>query len=102
MQHPYCQRLTQIPYNNATYVQGRVVLDVNDIRKKVSEEFSEIYTHFREFQHNPEYSAYWNKCMESISDRDLLKSVSVSMNEHFMVKTASVYSGAKTLCDIEN
>jgi len=151
-------------YNNATYVQGRVVLDVNDVRKKVSEEFSEIYTHFKEFQYNLEYSAYWNKCMESISDRDLLtciifcndtfgippvktflthylsdfikitenekailetyikrsigafwgmvfkfvlgyteqKSVSVSMNEHFMVKTASVYSGAKTLCDIEN
>ena len=61
-----------------------------------------IYTHFKEFQYNPENSAYWNKCMESISDRDLLKSVSVSMNEHFMVKTASVYNGAKTLCDIEN
>ena len=135
----------------------------DDIAKKVSQEFSEVYTHFKEFQYNPENSAYWDKCMESISDRDLLnciifcndtfgvppvktflthyrddliiitgasnakldiyikraigafwgmvfkfvlgyteqKSVSVSMNDYFMVKTASVYSGMKAPHDIE-
>jgi len=131
-------------------------MDASYIQKKINEDFSEVYIHFKEFQYNPEYSAYWNKCMASISDRDFLvcvifcndtfgippvktflthykddfiditgrknaqldtyikraigafwgmvfkfvlgyteqKSVSVSMNEYFMVKSASVYSGA--------
>ena len=139
-------------------------MTTQEVAKHVIGEFSEIYTHFKEFQYNPEFSAYWNKCIESILDRDFLvciifcndtfdippvktfltrfrddfvkitgkdnalldifvkraigafwgmvfkfvldyteqKSVSVSMNEYFMVKTASVYSGANALHNIEN
>jgi len=131
-------------------------MKTNDIIRKVEEDFADTYTHFKEFQHNTEYRAYWDKCIESIADRDLLmciifcndlfgippvktfltnyrddfilltgnnkaqldifvkraigafwgmvfkfvlgyteqKSVSVSMHDYFMVKTASVYSGA--------
>jgi len=125
------------------------------ITEKITAEFSVCYTHFKEFQYNPEYRVYWDKCLEAVSNSELLsnivfcndvfgippvktfltyykedfiaitgdpkavldvfvkksigafwgmvfkfvlgykeqKSVSVSMNEHFMVKTASVYAG---------
>jgi len=125
--------------------------------------FSEIYSHFKEFQQKEEYRKYWDKCMESLADRDLLvsiifcndvfeippvktfltyyrdsfilltgnekavldtfvkrsigafwgmvfkfvlgytqqKSVSVSMNEYFHVKTATTYSGATTSRQIQ-
>ena len=125
------------------------------IVKKVESDFAENYTHFKEFQQNGEYRAYWEQCLKAVTDRDLLmniifcndvfaippvktfltyyrddfillagnkqacldiyvkraigafwgmvfkfvfgykeqKSVSVSMNEYFMVKTASVYAG---------
>ena len=134
-----------------------------EIEARVREGFSETYIHFKEFQNNPEYSAYWAKCIESITDRDFLvcvifcndtfgippvktflthyrdyfiqitgdstakldtyikrsigafwgmvfkfvlgyteqKSVSVSMNDYFMVKTASVYSGVKEMLEYE-
>ena len=44
----------------------------NDIVQRVTERFADKYNHFKEFQHNPEYSAYWGKCVESITDRDFL------------------------------
>ena len=126
-----------------------------DIVQKITDRFADTYPHFKEFQQSPEYRAYWDKCIESVANRDLLnniifcndifsippvktfltyyrddfilltgnkqarldtyvkraigafwgmvfkfvldykeqKSVSVSMNEYFFVKTASVYSG---------
>ena len=138
-------------------------MKTSDIFQQVTTGFSETYTHFKEFQQNPEYRAYWDKCVESITDRDFLicvifcndvfaippvktfltcyredfirltgderarlnifikraigafwgmvfkfvlnytdqKSVSVSMNEYFFVKTASVYSGAENPREIE-
>lgn len=130
-------------------------MKTSDIVQRVIDGFSDAYSHFKEFQQSPEYSAYWDKCLESIANRDFLicvifcndmfaippvktfltchredfvrftgdeqarldtfvkrgigafwgmvfkivlgyteqKSVSVSMNEYFMVKTASVYAG---------
>jgi hypothetical protein len=130
-------------------------MNTNKIADQVIQGFSEKYTHFKEFQHSPTYSPYWEKCLESVRDRDFLlcvifcndtfeippvktfltyyrndfilitgdtharldtfvkrgigafwgmvfkfvlgytgqKSVSVSMNEYFFVKTATVYSG---------
>ncbi|MDR1705017.1 MAG: hypothetical protein LBS19_10105 [Clostridiales bacterium] len=130
-------------------------MNSDDIIKRVTDGFSDVYTHFKEFQHNPEYRDYWGKCIESAADRDFLicvifcndtfaippvktflthyrediikltgdkqarldtfvkrgigafwgmvfksvlgyteqKSVSVSMNDYFMVKTASVFAG---------
>lgn len=127
-----------------------------DIVKQVTNGFTGRYPHFKEFQHNPEYRAYWDICMESIADKDFLlcvifcndeldvppvktflthylkdfqritgdeeakldrvvkqaigafwgmvfkfvlhydirESVSVSMNKYYMVKTASLFSGA--------
>jgi len=130
-----------------------MLMIIDDIIKQVTEGFGNTYTQFREFQQNPKYHPYWDKCVESISDRDFLlcvvfcndtfgippvktflthyrddfirftgdeqarldtfikrgigafwgmtfkfvlgykeqKSVSVSMNDYFLVKTASVY-----------
>jgi hypothetical protein len=129
----------------------------DEIIERLERGFAEKYAHFKEFQQNDEYRPYWDKCIESVKDRDLLVSIifcndvfaippvktfltcyrddfialtgdgrarldtfakrgigafwgmvfkfvlgyaaseqkSVSMNEYFMVKTASVYSGAE-------
>ena len=134
-----------------------------DVAQKVTESFADTYSHFKEFQHNPEYRKFWEKCVESTRNRDFLicvifcndvyaippvktfltyyrddfikltcnekakldiyikraigafwgmvfkyvlgyseqKSVSVSMNEYFLVKTASVYSGKPNTVVIE-
>ena len=130
-------------------------MKTDQVVQKVTDGFGDTYTQFREFQQNPEYRSYWEKCVESISNRDFLlcvvfcndtfgippvktflthyredfikltndeyarldaflkrsigafwgmvfkfvfgyteqKSVSVTMNDYFMIKTASVYSG---------
>ena len=138
-------------------------MNTNEILQKVTTGFSVNYPHFKEFQQNGEYLPYWDQCMKSVADRDLLiniifcndvfgippvktfltyyrddfirltgderarldtfakrgigafwgmvfkyvlryteqKSVSVSMNGYFLVKTASVYSGKVTAAVIE-
>jgi hypothetical protein len=138
-------------------------LKTKKIANQVVRDFSDIYTHFKEFQQNDEYRRYWNKCLESVRDRDFLicaifcndvfgippvktflancrdefilltgdkharldifvkrgigafwamvfkvvlgyteqKSVSVSMNDYFFVKTATVYSGRASKTVIE-
>ena len=138
-------------------------MKTSEIVQQVTADFADTYTHFKEFQQSPEYRAYWDKCVESIADRDFLicvifcndvfaippvktflthyredfiritgdewarlnifekraigafwgmvfkfvlhyteqKSVSVSMNEYFFVKTASVYSNRAVSAVIE-
>jgi hypothetical protein len=140
-----------------------IAMNTSDIVRQVTDGFANTYSHFKEFQQSSEYRAYWDKCIECISDRDLLnniifcndvfaippvktfltyyrddfilltgnkqaqldtfvkrsigafwgmvfkfvlgyteqKSASISMNEYFMVKTASVYSGVKSPRDID-
>jgi hypothetical protein len=130
-------------------------MNSSDIVRQLTDGFADTYSHFKEFQQNPEYQVFWDKCIECVADRDLLnniifcndifaippvktfltyyredfirltgdeqarldiyikrsigafwgmvfkfvlgykeqKSVSISMNDYFMVKTASVYSG---------
>jgi len=132
-------------------------MQTSDIVNQVEKSFTDTYTHFKEFQNNNDYRAYWEQCIKAVSERDLLisiifcndifaippvktfltyykddfilltgktnaeldiyvkraigafwgmvfkfalgykeqKSVSVSMNDYFMVKTASVYGGGK-------
>ena len=129
-------------------------LRTSDIADQVTGRFAEIYTHFKEFRQSNDHRPYWDKCVESLHDRDFLvsvifcndvfdippvktfltkyrddfilltgkpdarldifvkrgigafwgmvfkfvlgyrgqQSVSVSMNKHFMVKTATVFS----------
>jgi hypothetical protein len=136
-------------------IKATKTINTDDLAQEVIDRFSDIYTHFKEFQQNPEYRRYWDKCIESVRDRDFLvsvifcndvfaippvktflsyyrdefilltgnadarldifvkrgigafwgmvfkfvlgyteqKSVSVSMNDYFFVKTATVYSG---------
>ena len=54
------------------------------MRKYIEENFSEIYTHFRDFQTNKDYERYWNKCIEAISDEQLLSHI-VFCNDVFCI-----------------
>jgi len=145
------------------YYEERYNMTTGEISQRISNGFTDVYTHFKEFQHSCEYRAYWDKCLDSLADRDFLicvifcndvfaippvktfltyfrddfirltgderarldtfvkrgigafwgmvfkfvfgytkqKSVSVSMNEYFMVKAASVYGGKPTNLTIE-
>ncbi len=138
-------------------------MTAQDVAAKVKSEFSKVYTHFQEFQQNPDHRKYWDKCIEAVMDRELLshiifcndlfsippvktflmyyqddfilitgknnaeldvfvkksigafwgmvfkfalgyqeqKSVSVSMYDYFIVKTASCFSNPKTKIKLE-
>ena len=54
------------------------------MRTYIEENFSEIYTHFKEFKENQEYAPYWNKCIEAISDEQLLSNI-VFCNDIFCI-----------------
>ncbi|MDR3332494.1 MAG: hypothetical protein LBT08_07685 [Synergistaceae bacterium] len=66
---------------------------VQDIIKKTEGEFAEKYANFREFQYDVKYRAYWDKCMEAISNRDLLLHIVFANNlfEIPPVKTFLLY-----------
>ena len=138
-------------------------MNTKDIVQQVTDGFSVTYSNFKEFQQSEEYRACWDKCVESIANRDLLvniifcndvfgippvktfltyyrndfirltgderarldtfikrsigafwgmvfkfifgyteqKSVSVTMNDYFLVKTASVFSGREKTIAVE-
>jgi len=138
-------------------------MKTSDIVQQVADGFADTYSHFKDFQQNPKCHIYWDKCVESIADRDFLvcvifcndvfaippvktfltyyredfirltgdekarldtfvkrsigafwgmvfkfvlgyseqKSVSVSMNDYFFVKTASIYDGKTKQFTIE-
>ena len=50
-------------------------MKISNVMAKTEHEFSERYTHFREFQEDKRYRVYWNKCMEAISDKTLLSHI---------------------------
>ena len=41
----------------------------------VEQGFSLRYRHFKEFQEDPAYRPYWNKCMEAVKDRELFSHI---------------------------
>jgi hypothetical protein len=50
-------------------------LDNKGIADRVGRDFSTIYAHFREFQRDPAHRAYWDKCMGTVLDGDLLMNI---------------------------
>jgi len=60
------------------------------MREYIEENFSEIYTHFKDFQRNEEYEPYWNKCMEAISDKKLLSHI-VFCNDVFCIPPVKTF-----------
>lgn len=60
------------------------------MKKYIEENFSEVYTHFREFQENKEYEAYWNKCMEAVCDKQLLSHI-IFCNDVFYIPPVKTF-----------
>jgi hypothetical protein len=50
-------------------------MKTSEIAVQVESDFGNTYSHFKEFQQGEEYRKYWNKCMEALSDRDLLVNI---------------------------
>lgn len=48
---------------------------MKDIKQIIETDFSSVYTHFKEFQQNGIYRPYWDKCMEAVSDKELLSHI---------------------------
>ena len=65
-------------------------MKTSDIVKQVTDDFTEKYSHFKEFQHNPMYQPYWNKCIESIKDSDFLKCV-IFCNDVFSIPPVKTF-----------
>lgn len=56
----------------------------------IEKNFAATYTHFKEFQENPEYKPYWNKCMEAICDQELLSHI-VFCNDVFGIPPVKTF-----------
>lgn len=54
------------------------------MEKYIEENFSMVYTHFKEFQNKSEYRPYWDKCMEAVTDKELLSHI-VFCNDIFCI-----------------
>ncbi len=48
------------------------------------------YKHFKDFQLAPEYRPYWDKCMEAVSDRELLSHI-VFCNDLFQIPPVKTF-----------
>jgi hypothetical protein len=59
-------------------------MDNKGIADRVANDFAGIYTHFKEFQQDPQYRAYWDRCMGALTDGDLLSNI-VFCNDVFGV-----------------
>jgi len=46
-----------------------------EVARQVEHGFSETYHHFKDFQQNEEYKLYWEICIKSIEDGDLLNNI---------------------------
>lgn len=60
------------------------------MKKYIEENFSSIYTHFKEFQFNSEYEQYWNKCMEAIDNKELLSHI-IFCNDIFCIPPVKTF-----------
>ncbi len=60
------------------------------MKEYIEENFANVYTHFKEFQTGEEYSPYWNKCIEAISDKELLSHI-VFCNDVFCIPPVKTF-----------
>ncbi len=63
---------------------------VQDIAKKVENEFSKFYPHFQEFQKNSNYKKYRDKCIEAVMDRELLSHI-IFCNDLFSIPPVETF-----------
>jgi len=62
----------------------------SEIMNEVEQKFADIYTHFKELQQKDEYRRYWDKCMESLSNRDLLVNI-IFCNDVFAIPPVKTF-----------
>lgn len=60
------------------------------MKKYIEENFSQVYTHFREFRESSEYAPYWNKCMVAVCDEQLLSHI-VFCNDVFCIPPVKTF-----------
>jgi hypothetical protein len=65
-------------------------ISIESLVSKVTSGFSMKYTHFKEFQQNAYYSKYWNKCIEAISDKELLSNL-IFCNDIFCIPPVKTF-----------
>jgi hypothetical protein len=65
-------------------------MDNKEVTDKVARDFAVIYTHFKEFQQDPQHRAYWDKCMGALADGDLLANI-VFCNDVFGIPPVKTF-----------
>ena len=50
-------------------------MTVEDVVTQVRNDFANRYVHFRAFQFDPENQEFWNICIDSLTDKELLKNI---------------------------
>lgn len=75
---------------NLTDVERWYKLFMSDISDKIENEFPKYYGHFKEFQQSSEYKKYWDKCIESINDTELLSNI-IFCNDIFCIPPVKTF-----------
>ncbi len=60
------------------------------IIERVEQRFADVYNHFKELQQKPEYRPYWDKCIESLANRDLLVNI-IFCNDTFEIPPVKTF-----------
>lgn len=60
------------------------------MREYIENNFANVYVHFKEFRFNEEYAHYWNKCIEAVSDKELLSHI-VFCNDVFCIPPVKTF-----------
>lgn len=67
-----------------------MIVTVDEIVQKLSQDFAKKYPHFKDFQTDSSYSAYWGLCIQAMQDRDLLGHI-VFCNNLFYIPPAKTF-----------
>lgn len=67
-----------------------MIVTVDDIIQSTTRDFAKKYPHFKEFQTDSAYSAYWSLCLQAMQDRDLLGHI-VFCNDLFGIPPAKTF-----------
>ena len=65
-------------------------ISASEVRRRTEEQFPLRYRHFQEFQRDPRYRPYWELCLTSAGDRELLSHI-VFCNDLFRIPPVKTF-----------
>ena len=79
-------------YQIIRYVNYGEISMINnkELKEKIESEFSRVYTHFKGFKDDEVNRKYWDKCMEAVTNPELLSHI-IFCNDLFQIPPAKTF-----------